>query len=504
MMNTFKILAVSFVATISCAYAQNETDALKYSENFLGGTARSQGVAGAFGAVGADFSSVLINPAGLGLYRRNEANMSLGLEYNNSNTSYLGNSSSDFRTNLNIPNFGFVGTKVYSEMGEDQRKGLVSWSIAGGMSRISSYQSNIQFNGVNTRNSILDYFKQNVNSGGYNANDIMNGFSSSQNNYANTPGAIAYNFYLLDTTTNAYTYKALTDGVYGARFQQQQQMQTRGASNEFNLAAGVNLSNIFYLGGGFVVKYAYSQTDILFSENAQGTVPNYTSSSFRQEIQTSGSGVSERVGIIVRPIDALKFGISAQTPTRMYMRDDYKYTLNTVNFGQSRSFDPNRSDYFEYQVVTPSKITFSAAATILSRGFISVDYETIDYSKMSLKSDNYFFTTENNTIANTMKRAGNLRIGAEVKIADYYRLRGGYAMYESAYKNTAGQDLNRYAITGGVGFVIDRVFIDAAVVNSFGKQFITPYSTGDASNAAPTAINSYSNYNFIISGGIRF
>lgn len=501
-MNKMKMLAIGMFVALTSTYAQNETDALKYTESFLGGTARSQGAAGAFGAVGADFSAATINPAGLGLYRRNEVNFGMGVEYNNSKASYFGNSSNDFRANFNIPNWGFVGTKVYSELGEDRKVGLVSWTIAGGMNRVSSYQSNVKFNGVNTQNSILAFFKSNAN--GISSYDIEDNFNASQNNYANTRGAQAYWNFLLDTANNSTTYKALTDGVYGAKLLQQQQMQTRGASNEYNISSGVNLSNIVYLGGGLVLKHVYSETDILFNEQSQGTVPNYTSSELRTQINSSGTGVGGRFGIIVRPLDWFKVGFAAQTPMRINMHDDYKFILSTVNSRKNATYDPGRYDYFDYQVVSPSKLTYSAAVTILSRGFISIDYETVDYTQMSLSADNYFFTTENNTITNTMKRAGNLRVGAEAKIADYYRLRGGYAMYENAYKNNGGVDYNRYAITGGVGFVVDRVFIDVAVVNSFGNQLISPYVTGDAAKPSPNAINAYNNYNFVLSGGIRF
>ena len=65
------------------AYAQNEQDALRYSQNKLFGSARVQGAGGAFGALGADASAVAINPAGIALYRRNELSGSLAV------TSYL-------------------------------------------------------------------------------------------------------------------------------------------------------------------------------------------------------------------------------------------------------------------------------------------------------------------------------------------------------------------------------------------------------------------------------
>ena len=54
---------------MSVARAQGEEDALRISSIRPGGTARSNGLANAFGAVGADPVSVAINPAGMALYR---------------------------------------------------------------------------------------------------------------------------------------------------------------------------------------------------------------------------------------------------------------------------------------------------------------------------------------------------------------------------------------------------------------------------------------------------
>ena len=51
-------------------FAQEPTDALRYS--FLtqpGGTARNQAIGGAGASLGGEFSSLFINPAGLGFYK---------------------------------------------------------------------------------------------------------------------------------------------------------------------------------------------------------------------------------------------------------------------------------------------------------------------------------------------------------------------------------------------------------------------------------------------------
>ena len=52
--------------------AQTEIDALRYSRNDIVGTARFSAMAGAYGALGADFTTLSYNPAGIGFYQFNE------------------------------------------------------------------------------------------------------------------------------------------------------------------------------------------------------------------------------------------------------------------------------------------------------------------------------------------------------------------------------------------------------------------------------------------------
>lgn len=91
------------------AFAQNENDALRYSmqQNF-GTTARSLSMGGAFGALGADFSSLSINPAGIAVYRRSEFTFSPVLQFRDNSASYLGTLTTDNRANIGIGNLGFV------------------------------------------------------------------------------------------------------------------------------------------------------------------------------------------------------------------------------------------------------------------------------------------------------------------------------------------------------------------------------------------------------------
>ena len=61
------------------AFAQNEEDALRYSQQMSPSSGRSWGMGGAMGALGADVSSFFTNPAGVGMYKRGGAEISFGL-----------------------------------------------------------------------------------------------------------------------------------------------------------------------------------------------------------------------------------------------------------------------------------------------------------------------------------------------------------------------------------------------------------------------------------------
>jgi hypothetical protein len=71
-----------FIAVLSfwtsCLFGQNETDIFRYSFTESLGSARTMGMGGAFGALGADLACLTGNPAGIGLYRRGDASLTTG------------------------------------------------------------------------------------------------------------------------------------------------------------------------------------------------------------------------------------------------------------------------------------------------------------------------------------------------------------------------------------------------------------------------------------------
>ena len=83
-----------FLGLLACglpmiAEAQETFDALQMSQTELRGTARFQSMAGAFGALGGDLSTLNQNPAGIGVYRSSDAGITLSLDFNSNKTPNL-------------------------------------------------------------------------------------------------------------------------------------------------------------------------------------------------------------------------------------------------------------------------------------------------------------------------------------------------------------------------------------------------------------------------------
>src|SRR5215210_7998194 len=109
------LLTAAFAAAITpSAFAQDERDALRFSFLQPQGTARSIGFGSALGSVGGDFSSLSVNPAGIGIYKRSEITFTPSLTFGNTGSAYSGNSDETGSSHFAFSNLGLVTTQTYS------------------------------------------------------------------------------------------------------------------------------------------------------------------------------------------------------------------------------------------------------------------------------------------------------------------------------------------------------------------------------------------------------
>ena len=103
-------LALAALCSSSMLFSQGVVDALKYSQQDIRGTARYMGMAGAFGALGGDITTLSQNPAGIGVYRNSDIAATIDLSNQVSSVNTAGNRMSDSKFNVSCNNFGFVWT----------------------------------------------------------------------------------------------------------------------------------------------------------------------------------------------------------------------------------------------------------------------------------------------------------------------------------------------------------------------------------------------------------
>ena len=102
------IMAVCALMFGIAASAQDAYDVSRVLGNNLNGTARFVGMGGAMSALGGDISVMGTNPAGIGIYRRNDFSVSVGFNNTATESNFNGNGMKEDRTKASFDQIGFV------------------------------------------------------------------------------------------------------------------------------------------------------------------------------------------------------------------------------------------------------------------------------------------------------------------------------------------------------------------------------------------------------------
>ena len=93
---------------IFCSQAQNIEQVRFLTQDDLGGSARFQALSGAFGALGGDLSSIMVNPAASSVFQYNEIGGSIGFFNISNKASYFGTETTNDDLQLELNQLGAV------------------------------------------------------------------------------------------------------------------------------------------------------------------------------------------------------------------------------------------------------------------------------------------------------------------------------------------------------------------------------------------------------------
>jgi len=535
MVKRFIFTFLVLMGLMDAIYSQSESDVLRFAQTSPVGTARSLALGGAFSAAGADLSSAYLNPAGLALYRSSEFVVSPAFKLVNSDASYLGNSRNTSAQTLTLSNWGLAFyNPLYYDTGsayEPATKGLVSYTFAFGQNQIDNYRREISVSGYNELSSITDMFVEWAD--GIFVEDLASSTSLA---------GMAFNTFLIDTLrgeTNRY-FPAVNNG----RVQQSARIIDEGRNNEWFLSLAGNVDDFIYVGltvGIQSIRYErqflYREEDINnlheFYQNLEDNPAGFpletpfNSLEFADNFTTRGLGINGRLGIIVRPSDFIRLGISAQSPTYFSLTDEFssrmKHNLTFVT-GATELEETSEPGQFEYNMTTPFRITFGGMYLLGKKGFITADVEYTDYTSSKLSNKNTDinsigfddFEDANANIQELFKSALNIRLGAEARI-DIFRIRAGGALYGRAltdealeyldYPDASLMSLNnpdRRVLSFGLGLRQPNYSLDVTFVNQQQNEKLNPYNTASPNVFVPTIVNNKTVNSVVMSVGFKF
>ena len=508
------------------------TDMFTLSQvNFGFGTARSMAMAGAFTSLGGDVASMGINPAGLGMYRSNDISFSPMMSFQNSENSAMhwgDNSQSRF----SISNLGVVFNLYESS---DTR--LVSASVGFGYNRVADFNYRYGYSsqsGISSApyRSIVDAFSLMM--GEWNQFPAGNEYLPCDYRDAYYWGGIlAYNGELLDVGEDEWGKFYTSADRLGANAEvgHTVNMQSRGSIGEYDFSLGLNFGSKLYVGATLGIQSVNWKRQMYYGEDyLYDSTPVYSDGGalerpaqwldYNQAVHVTGAGVNFKLGLIYRPVEALRLGMAVHTPTFYSLDRSYQAYMGT-NFNPQGEYTPELEDFGEntWDFWAPTRLMFGASYTFGRFAVVSVDYERDWYNGMRVSNIPAGFDLTRDMYRHEFrenyKGSNTLRIGAEIKPTSQFALRAGYGIADGALRNdpsmyyNAPQTYRTTCYSAGVGYAFGATTIDLAYqrIENLQTTYMLYYAVDDLGvfdTASPVYRTDFKRNYFTLTVGYKF
>ncbi len=516
-----RILKLSLLAGASLLLAfpsqgQYAADAFRFSETNQTGTARFQGVAGNHAALGGDASAISGNPAGLGFYNRSELSISPSFRNLNTETTYLGRTQSDSKTNPNLTQASLIIAGSPNRYNSNWKRTSIGISYT----RQQSFQNLFTYSGRNERSAYVDAAVDDANRRNVSADALDQEYDGNSHQALTLPGAY-YQLYMINPTTAVgppyvrYDRNNPTD--------QTGSFESTGAHTQWTFAYAGNYNDKVYVGAsvGFNrIRYDYNST--LDDQYVNAKI--IRSSNHSEDLNVTGNGINVTLGVMYKATPELQIGASITSPTFMRVKETFNELVKADIIGIPQTdangkpifFVPDETSVglqpndFQYTIQSPLRASGGVTYFFGKNGFLTGTIEYVGYQGMRVStttlnaSDNSTFRQDNKReIEDTYASGINVRAGGEYR-AGVFRARAGIAYLGDPYRvKLDGINRSKLLYSGGIGFRSDRFFADVTGIYNTTKSAYTPYVLSNQGDYGSAKISSKS-INVLISVGTFF
>lgn len=487
-MKRILLLVYSYFFTI-VLFAQEPADALRFSWTAPGGTARSQAIGGAMASLGGDITATFVNPAGLAFYKTGDLVFSPVYQMGRTKASYLGRTEQDQKNKFAWGTTGFViGT---GNQGSNNRN--IAFSLA--FNRNADFNNNILYRGANNQSSYSQKFLEEIeNRNIKDANAVASDFPFGT--------SLAFNSFWIDTVAggSSNNYQFQTRAPFATGLLQEQIVENRGGISEIAMGGAVSYNDKFMFGLSLGVPILRFERNSRYLEADASNNPNnnFDFAAVEDKLTTRGAGFNLKAGIIFKPEEYWRVGLSFHTPTLYSLTDNYEVSITTNTEQYQGTYTDYSLDYtndqpseFRYTLITPYRAIASISYVLREiedvtkqKGFLTADVEYVNYKASSFMEDEEnglsnsetkeYLKSLNRAIDNAYRGAFNFRVGGELKFTTFM-VRAGAAYLGNPYQNIDGEKGNKLNLSGGLGYRDRGFFIDVTYVHSIQKDIHFPY-----------------------------
>jgi len=455
------------VLSMSNIMAQEVSDALRFSQDEIQGSARFRALSGAFGALGGDMSAVSINPAGSAIFNVSHASISLSSLHINNDISYFNGqrSSSESKTDVHQAGAAFVFANRNSN--SSWKKFVLSIAY----DKTANYDDQWSASGRNT-NSIDSYFLAYAQGqrldeiSAFPGESISDAYAEigSFYGFGNQQAFLGYESYILEPVNNTDDNTLYNSNIAPGTFNQDYNYVSRGYNGKVSFNAATQYEDKLYLGINLNTHFINYERFTRFNESNSNDGSVVTNVNFENNLRTIGNGFSFQLGAILKLTKELRAGFTYNSPTWFTIFEETSQNISTfatdIDGDFSTFINPNIINVFpRYTLQNPGKITGSLAYVFGEHGLISFDYSRKDYSNTRFKpTSDAFFATQNAIMNDIFSVSNTYRFGGEFKLKQF-SFRGGYRFEESPYKDDSFYgDLTGYSF--GIGYNFGNTKLD--------------------------------------------
>ena len=533
------LFASALVASMSAA-AQETYQDTKLAASQLTGTARYVGMGGAMEALGADISTISTNPAGVGLFRKNQISLSAGViaQSGADNSVSFGEYAIDFDGKKSHPTFDQIGIVWSTKMRNSSALNLAF-----------NYHKSTDFGQLLNAANSLTKASQNKLTAAKNAEGV-DGWSAADANFGGyKDNSGKYQNGLLNLTSDGYlSYAEANSYLFG------QYQHGYIGSYDFNISGSIG--NRVWLGLTIGLHDVHYNSNSLYAENL---VDGNFCDSYEQ-IKITGTGYDVKAGIIFRPVEESPFRIGAYVNSPVFYDlslsaahdlsmyggeapatfQDKNAAGNIVNVPCYTKGDKGQTVDYDFRLNTPWKVGVSMGHTVGNYLALGATYEYAWYDHMDNRVKDggyydyywgdYYETSSSDEAMNdhtkhSLQGVSTLKLGLEYKPIPLMSIRLGYNYVSPMFKENADRDqtiasqgtiyststdytnwkaTNR--VTAGVGFNYQSLFFDVAYQYSCQKGDFYPFAAWEnvGAKVAPATSVDNNRHQLLMTVGYKF